>query len=296
MPLDQWHRSQIAVERGLRWLLRCQNSDGSFGFVAADSAAGVGGTAEIDATSAALQAIGTWVRLRSFEFRTLDSVSSDAAFDERLRSAASDGIAWLAGRQRVDGSFLGDSFGNERQLEKGNLVIATAGVLSAYAQLQLLQADAARRAASFLARAQHAGGGWGPPRTPLDYSGVNSDGSLSWRTNESLAKSCSVEETGRGSSALLPLADSERIFAAAVANGLNWLIEAIENDVHRRPAVVGAWAGKFWYDERLYPLIFAASALSPAVREIATAAAGLRHPGLIGTAKCPWSNRAVHGA
>jgi hypothetical protein len=56
--------------------------------------------------------------------------------------------------------------------------------------------------------------------------------------------------------------------AAAVAHGLSWLAEAVEKDLHRQPAVVGVWPGNFWYDDRLYPLIFAADALSRAERQL----------------------------
>jgi hypothetical protein len=127
----------------------------------------------------------------------------------------------------------------------------------------------ARRAAAWLERAQHHGGGWGPPRAPLDYSGTYRDGSPSWKVNEVMAKLCSVEETSLATAALLPLADRDPNIASAATEGLGWLSSAIEHDEHRRPALVGAWRKKFWYDERLYPSLFAAGALTRALRQFA---------------------------
>ena len=101
----------------------------------------------------------------------------------------------------------------------------------------------ARRAARWLLSAQHLGGGWGPPRAPVDYSGAEKDGFRAWRANEAMAKLCSVEETGLAVTALLPLVDSSEPCAKAVSEGLTWLVNAVEQDAHRRPAVIGFYAG-----------------------------------------------------
>jgi hypothetical protein len=134
-----------------------------------------------------------------------------------------------------------------------------------------------QRAAHWLTRAQHANGGWGPPRAPLDYSGAFRtiapgtvrESVTSWRANEASAKFCSVEETAWAVSALLPLANRDPAYQSAVAAGLNWLASSIESDLHRQPAVVGVWPGKIWYHERLYPLVYAAEALSRTLRAFA---------------------------
>jgi squalene-hopene/tetraprenyl-beta-curcumene cyclase len=50
-----------------------------------------------------------------------------------------------------------------------------------------------------------------------------------------------------------------------VSKGLNWLANAVEQDLHRQPAVIGYYFARIWYYERLYPLAFAAGALSRAM-------------------------------
>jgi hypothetical protein len=112
------------------------------------------------------------------------------------------------------------------------------------------------------------GGGWGPPRAPVDYSGAEKDGFRAWRANEAMAKLCSVEETGLAVTALLPLVDSSEPCSKAVSEGLKWLVNAVEQDAHRRPAVIGVSPARLWYHERLYPLVFAAGALSRAERRL----------------------------
>ena len=137
----------------------------------------------------------------------------------------------------------------------------------------------AQRAVRWLVAAQHANGGWGPPRAPVDYSGAEKDGLQAWRANESMARLCSVEETSLAVSALVALADSNQAISQAVSRGLTWLINAVEQDGHRRPAIIGFSPSKIWYHERLYPLAFAAGALSRAVRSVAVVTPAASHVG-----------------
>jgi squalene-hopene/tetraprenyl-beta-curcumene cyclase len=68
--------------------------------------------------------------------------------------------------------------------------------------------------------------------------------------------------------ALLPQATTHHAAGRAVSSGLAWLAAAIEQDTHRQAAVVGFYPGRLWYHERLYPLVFAAGALSQAMRQL----------------------------
>ena len=135
-------------------------------------------------------------------------------------------------------------------------------------ELGLLESEMALQAVRWLVSAQHSGGGWGPPRAPLDYSASDKDGFRAWRGNEAMAKLASVEETALVVQALLPLAETNHTCARAVANGLTWLAAAVERDAHRQAAVVGFFPPQIWYHERLYPLVFAAGALSQAARQL----------------------------
>jgi squalene-hopene/tetraprenyl-beta-curcumene cyclase len=84
-----------------------------------------------------------------------------------------------------------------------------------------------------------------------------------------LANFCSVEETSLAIEALLPLVESNQLHARAVKNGLKWLVDAVEQGRLRQPSPIGFYFAKLWYQERLYPLVFAASALRQAVRQSA---------------------------
>jgi squalene-hopene/tetraprenyl-beta-curcumene cyclase len=175
----------------------------------------------------------------------------------------------LESQQGEDGRFNPLWFGNEHQPEDQNPVYGTAQVLIACAELKRLDTEMAHRAARWLLSVQHSTGGWGPPRAPRDYSGAEKDGFRAWRANEAMAKLCSVEETGLAITALLPLVDSSHGASRAVSAGLTWLATAVEQDAHRRPAVIGFYPSKLWYHERLYPLVFAAGAFSRATRLLA---------------------------
>jgi squalene-hopene/tetraprenyl-beta-curcumene cyclase len=179
------------------------------------------------------------------------------------------GLKFLASEQNDDGSFAPLLFGNEHQANNANPVLGTAQVLAALSELRLLDSNTAERAASWMLAAQHTSGGWGPPRAPIDYSESDRDvNSRSWRDNNTMAQYCSVEETAAAISALVPLAAKTPGFERAVSRGLNWLANAVEQDRHRGPAIIGFYLPQIWYYERLYPLVFAAGALSQSVGKL----------------------------
>jgi squalene-hopene/tetraprenyl-beta-curcumene cyclase len=55
-----------------------------------------------------------------------------------------------------------------------------------------------------------------------------------------------------------------------VHKGLAWLTDSIERGGHEQAVPIGLYFAKLWYYERLYPLIFATSALATAIRIFAT--------------------------
>jgi squalene-hopene/tetraprenyl-beta-curcumene cyclase len=54
--------------------------------------------------------------------------------------------------------------------------------------------------------------------------------------------------------------------------GLNWLLDAVETGRFRRPSPIGFYFAKLWYQEKLYPIIFTASALGRATQRWAGSA------------------------
>ncbi|HJQ79887.1 MAG TPA: prenyltransferase/squalene oxidase repeat-containing protein [Lacipirellulaceae bacterium] len=277
MALAHWRRrfAQLHVERidraatlAITWLLDVQNDDGGWSTFYRDSSAFQFDTSASDTTAHALRALAGWSRLR--QFVPVKSAREKEPFGEGKSIAAviERGLGYLESQQRDDGSFVPTWFGNEYHEDESNPVYGTADVLMACAELGRLEGEMALRAVRWLASAQHSDGGWGPPRAPMDYSSAEKDGFRAWRANESLAKFASVEETAMATSALLPLATTHHAAGRAVSSGLAWLSAAVEQDAHRQGAVVGFYPGRLWYHERLYPLVFAARALSLAVRQL----------------------------
>jgi squalene-hopene/tetraprenyl-beta-curcumene cyclase len=248
-------RIERAAELGATWLLNLQNDDGGWPTFYRDGWT-LGDESCSDATAMAARALFAW------QGRTSRPTG------ERIRLGIDNGWRFLESQQQPDGGFVPVWFGNEHNDDNRNPVCGTALVLRMCGEIGRLEAELAQRAARWLAAAQHANGGWGPPRAPVDYSGGEKEGNRDWRANEDLAKFCSVEETALALSALYPLAERSSDFSQAVSRGLNWLINAVELDRHRQPTVIGYYPSKLWYHERLYPLAFAAEALERAVRHI----------------------------
>jgi squalene-hopene/tetraprenyl-beta-curcumene cyclase len=248
-------RGEQAAELGINWLLELQNEDGGWptfyreGWMHGDESCS-------DATALAARALFAW------QDRPSHNIS------ERVKRAINNGWRFLESQQQPDGSFVPAWFGNEHNDEGRNPVCGTALVLRMCAELERLESGLAHRSARWLMAAQHADGGWGPPRVPVDYSGGEKGGQRDWRSNEDLAKYSSVEETALALSALFPLTDRNENASQAVSRGLNWLTTAAEQDRHRHPTIIGYYLSKLWYHERLYPVAFAAEALERAVRPL----------------------------
>ena len=77
----------------------------------------------------------------------------------------------------------------------------------------------------------------------------------------------SVEETALAVEALLPFVDRDPRAALVVQDGLQWLMNAVEEKRHFKPSPIGFYFAKLWYYEELYPLVFAASALAAATQK-----------------------------
>ncbi len=273
----QRERVDRAAGRGVVWLLELQNEDRGWATFYRDDSLLRRDESGTDVTAQAVRALAAWRRSwrsgaseethRRWHFidervvrnRPRMEISRIAPADRRQLFPI---VVWqrTPAERAQPRVWHGSSFVRERQLER-------------------LDSDLAQRAARWLVAAQHTNGGWGPPRAPVDYSGSEKDGSRAWRGNDAMALLCSVEETSLAISALITLADSDPAFSQAVSRGLTWLAGAVEQDGHRRPAIIGFSLAKLWYHERLYPLAFAAGALSRAVRGVGVATPAASHVG-----------------
>ena len=272
LALHQWcnrdesvYRGRVerAVNLGIRWMLDLQKSDGGWPTYRCEDSSQQFDDSGIDLTAQALRALAVWQRFWKTN-AAHKSQQAQAAFLTKIAPAIERGILFLEAQQRDDGSFIPIWFGNEHQLDDENPVMGTAQVLMACADLQRLDSNMATRAAGWLVASQHTAGGWGPPRVPVDHSGEYG-GMRSWRENDALAKFCSIEETAASVSALISLAATDPAYERSVSRGLSWLATAVEQDAHRRPAILGFYFSRIWYYERLSPLAFAAGALTRAV-------------------------------
>jgi squalene-hopene/tetraprenyl-beta-curcumene cyclase len=276
--ISQRDRIERAAGRGIVWLLELQNEDGGWATFYRDDALLRRDESGTDVTAQALTALAVW--RRDWRKDTSSEAKRRWSFiDERAARAIENGWKYLASHQQEDGSFIPMWFGNEHQAHETNPVYGTAQVLLAGGELDRLETNVSQVAIRWLLASQHSNGGWGPPRVPVDYSGAETDNSRTWRENDTMAKFCTVEETSLAISALIPLASSNQAVAQAVSRGLNWLTAAVEQDAHRRPAIIGFSLAKLWYHERLYPLAFAAGALSRAVRSVGVETPAASHVG-----------------
>jgi squalene-hopene/tetraprenyl-beta-curcumene cyclase len=159
----------------------------------------------------------------------------------RDAKAVARGLAFLSRTQRPNGSWRPLWFGNQFAPAEANPTYGTARVLAAYRDLDMMNADSARRGVVWLLGAQNPDGGWGGD------AGVAS----------------SVEETALAVEALVEAGPHA---ASALNNGLTWLVQQVESGGLDRPTPIGFYFAKLWYFEKLYPIIFTVAALGRALK------------------------------
>ena len=70
----------------------------------------------------------------------------------------------------------------------------------------------------------------------------------------------SVEETSLAVETIIAI-DKGQKYREIIEKGLLWLLDKVEKDTWTNPSPIGFYFAKLWYYERLYPMIFTASAL-----------------------------------
>jgi squalene-hopene/tetraprenyl-beta-curcumene cyclase len=235
--------STDAAIAGLEWLLNLQNRDGGWptfcrgwGHLPFDRSSA-------DITAHALRALHSWKDVaRSPASEAGGREAGKGGLPQRLQRAGRRGLRFLEGVQRPDGSWLPLWFGNQHAPDDENPVYGTARVLAAYRDLQLRDSEAARRGYRWLIACQREDGGWGgSPGVPP-----------------------SVEETALAVDALIncgEVAGADK----ALARGVRWLVERVEDGSFLNASPIGFYFAKLWYFEKLYPLIFTAGALGRAL-------------------------------
>ncbi|HNQ89423.1 MAG TPA: prenyltransferase/squalene oxidase repeat-containing protein [Verrucomicrobiota bacterium] len=225
-----------AATAGVTWLLGVQNADGGIPTFCRGWGTLPFDRSTPDLTAHALRAWATWKpRLAP-------------ALGRRIHRATHRAMRYLASSQHRDGSWVPLWFGNEQAPRQANPVLGTALVLIALNTLETLGAPtdstSRSRAAEFLIRAQSTPGHWGgdadvPP---------------------------SVEETALAVEALAGFPQH----AVRFEHGVVALLDLIESTPAPPPAPIGLYFAQLWYYEKLYPLLFATSALGRVLHSATT--------------------------
>jgi squalene-hopene/tetraprenyl-beta-curcumene cyclase len=220
-----------AAETGIRWLLDLQNRDGGIPTFCRGWGALPFDRSAPDLAAHALEAWSAW---RGIVSRRLG---------HEIDRAARRAVAYLVRGQAADGSWLPLWFGNQHVSGESNPAFGTARVAAALATPLAAAlpgaADARKRGVDWLLAAQQPDGGWG------GASGAPS----------------SIEETGLVLHALA-VQDEAPALASPLARGARWLIEATGEGRRTPASPIGLYFARLWYDEELYPLIFALRGLA----------------------------------
>ncbi len=230
---------------GVKWLLDLQNRDGGmptfcrgWGRLPFDRSAA-------DLTAHALAAWSVWA----------DELPNPAK--KRTEAAMRRAIRFLIKNQSQDGTWLALWFGNEKAKGKENPVYCTARVLSGLnrvsAELLRPAATPVSKAVGWLLDACGSEGGWGGDagvEPSIEETAVVADAiaALLLRARHEGAFAAMTD---------LPLARMEE----AVGGAGTWLMERLTGASEIAAAPIGLYFARLWYFERLYPLIFAVSAL-----------------------------------
>ena len=228
-----------AAQAGLQWLLGLQNRDGGMPTFCRGWGALPFDRSGADLTAHALRAWLAW----------LDALPP--GWQERIQVGIGAGVRFLIRAQRADGAWAPLWFGNQFAPGELNLTHGTSRVLLALPELvarsYMEAVEPLNNGAQWLARAQNRDGGWG------GAPGVASSVEETALAVEALAELMTHPQP------LLP--DIHDQVRSACAWGADWLVRQVENGQWCQPNPIGFYFARLWYFEKLYPLIFTASAL-----------------------------------
>ena len=242
-PTNSRNEHADAVENGSKWLINLQNRDGGFPTFCRGWGTLPFDRSSPDITAHCLRALHAvaivYEELSQRRVRGFQSVNRCFGFLKRV--------------QRPNGSWVPLWFGNQFAENDENPVYGTSRVLMAYRDLGLLDAPEAQKAAAWLASVQE------PAKEKPSTLDPRPSTPRGWGGDAGIEPS--VEETALAVEVLLEF-DSYRKNAF---DGISWLIDKVVDGSVSVPTPIGFYFARLWYFERLYPLIFAVSALRRAV-------------------------------
>ncbi|MEM9942404.1 MAG: prenyltransferase/squalene oxidase repeat-containing protein [Planctomycetota bacterium] len=240
-----WHGTELdqkkkqilkSKELGIQWLLGLQNRDRGWPTFCRGWGKLPFDRSGTDITAHAIRGLLAW---------------KDRTNNPTLGSAIDKGFRFLSKTQRKDGSWIPLWFGNQDLPDEINPYYGTAKVLSGYWAAGGFDTTEARIGLKWVRDNQNPDGGWGGGE------------SLAWPDSD-LGRS-SVEETALCTEVLLNDADEQS--KASAQRGVQWLIRAVESNQIQRSWPIGFYFARLWYFEKMYPLVFATSALGRALAQ-----------------------------
>jgi hypothetical protein len=142
------NETEAAVARGLRWLARYQNADGSWSLDKFHLAPGAAG--DEDGLGRQADVAGTALALLPFLGAGQTHRSGD------YRQVVLKGLSWLVQQQKPDGDLRGNGIGDMYAHGQATIVLCEAYAMTRDLQLR----EPAQKAVDFIIRAQHPAGGW----------------------------------------------------------------------------------------------------------------------------------------
>lgn len=215
-----------AVQHGIQWLIDLQNRDGGIPTFCRGWGKLPFDRSCPDITAHALRAMAAWRK------------EMPRNFQEEIGQSMSRATTYLIKTQRSDGSWCPLWFGNAFSDTKENPVYGTVQVLMAFQSddyiMDNVVSESAHKAREWLRIAQNLDGGWGS-----DYG-----------------QTSTIEETALALTALAGHGPP-----SSLRLGIKWLTPyIIENNYPASP--MGLYFASLWYHEKLYPIIFIATAMS----------------------------------
>jgi squalene-hopene/tetraprenyl-beta-curcumene cyclase len=222
---DSMPESLAAAEKGIRWLLDIQNRDGGIPTFCKGWGKLPFDRSSPDLTAHTLRAWQAWLPQLPLDLK------------RRVGRQSGRALRYLRRMQQPDGSWLPLWFGNQHRADEANPTYGTTQILRALLPMGVTAADVASGGVEWLLENRNPDGGWG--------GGGNSPSS--------------IEETAL---ALDALADAPGVADEVFCDALSWLAERTAGGTRFPPAPIGFYFAKLWYHEKLYPVVWTASALA----------------------------------
>ncbi|HPC95172.1 MAG TPA: prenyltransferase/squalene oxidase repeat-containing protein [Sedimentisphaerales bacterium] len=259
-----------AVRAGIGWLLGLQNRDGGIPTFCRGWTNLPFDRSAPDLTAHALGALGVWIGEVSPGPQTVRAMGRAMDF--------------LKAAQRADGSWTPLWFGNPSAPNQENPVYGTSRVLTHLSRVPAVYRQwmdgACQRGARWLLSAQNADGGWGGAPgvvSSIEETSLAVDALAELRGANDDSRVCPDGHTAVRSDAVrcclppdkyAPSASSGQALTGtlrtAIARGARWLIEHTDQGRSTPACPIGLYFAQLWYSEKLYPLVFALSALGKA--------------------------------